>query len=661
MPKPIVLGNGNLTLCLDNRAQVSDLYFPHVGLENHIDSSNLNQIGVWVENQFSWFSNAEWNFDVEYKNEEMVSNIVAVNDRLKIKIIFHDLVYNERDIFVRHLKVENNADREREIRVFFDHQFQIYQSPHSDTGYYDPREDAIIHYLGKRAILANLKHKNGSIDDYTTGIFGIEGKEGTYKDAENGNLSQNPIEHGSVSETISSHLSIEANQSEELYYWLATGECIDDVRELNNYTQEKGPSHLQNSTANFWHAWVNKQKFTFHGLDQDLVDLFNTSQLIVRAHMDNNGAIIASLDSDMLWHGRDTYSYMWPRDGAYIVLALEKLRDQNISKRFFEFCKDLPQDEGYFMHKYRPDGTVGSSWHPWIHGGEEVIPIQEDETALVLVVLWEHYTETRDIEFIEDIYNSFIEPAAEFMYQHRDKSTGLPKPSYDLWEEKFGISTYTASTVYGGLKAGSKFADLLGKQAKANKYQQAADQLKKSIMEYLYDSEEGYFYKLINNPSGNTEIDKTVDISSVYGVFLFNVLDLSDDKLQEAFEYTVETLSVDTEIGGIMRYEGDSYYKDEGSDYGNPWVLATLWKSQFDTATAQQKDDLDKVVDTLKWVERHAFHSGILPEQIDPHTGKAKSATPLAWSHAEYIRTVVMYLEKLESFGVSKVCYPVDN
>ena len=37
------------------------------------------------------------------------------------------------------------------------------------------------------------------------------------------------------------------------------------------------------------------------------------------------------------------------------------------------------------MHKYNPDGSVGSSWHPWCGSdGLLQLPIQEDETALTL-------------------------------------------------------------------------------------------------------------------------------------------------------------------------------------------------------------------------------------------------------------------------------------
>ncbi len=54
----------------------------------------------------------------------------------------------------------------------------------------------------------------------------------------------------------------------------------------------------------------------------------------------------------------------------------------------------------------------------------------------------------------------------------------------------------------------------------------------------------------------------------------------------------------------------------------------------------------------LNWVITHSPQSGVLSEQLHPYTGEQLSANPLTWSHAEYVRTVILYHKKLESFGV---------
>ena len=212
--------------------------------------------------------------------------------------------------------------------------------------------------------------------------------------------------------------------------------------------------------------------------------LFNKSLLTIRAHVDNRGAIIASSDSDMLKSGRDTYSYTWPRDGAFTAYALDKAGYHHVSRKFYSFCRNVITDDGYFMHKYRADESLGSSWHPWIRQGKVELPIQEDETALVIRSLWHYYIQSKNLEFVEDMYNPVIKKAADFMVDYIQEN-GLPKPSYDLWEEYFCVSTFTACSVFAALESAAQFSKLLGKMNHFEKYSRFAQRLRSSILENL--------------------------------------------------------------------------------------------------------------------------------------------------------------------------------
>ncbi len=46
---------------------------------------------------------------------------------------------------------------------------------------------------------------------------------------------------------------------------------------------------------------------------------------------------------------------------------------------------------------------------------------------------------------------------------------GLPKPSYDLWEERYGTHTFTTAAVYGGLIAATNFAESSGEHSLATR------------------------------------------------------------------------------------------------------------------------------------------------------------------------------------------------
>jgi GH15 family glucan-1,4-alpha-glucosidase len=65
-------------------------------------------------------------------------------------------------------------------------------------------------------------------------------------------------------------------------------------------------------------------KRNFYDLSETEIDLFNRSLLIVRAHFDNRGGVIASSDSDRLSYGKEGYTFVWPRDGALAAMAMDK-------------------------------------------------------------------------------------------------------------------------------------------------------------------------------------------------------------------------------------------------------------------------------------------------------------------------------------------------
>jgi len=645
-------------VCFDRFGQVRDFYFPYVGLEDHIGHDYVHKIGVWVDGSISWLSDSGWGIKIDYQKETMASSIFASHGGLGVELQFIDVVYNEKNILLRRVTVFNKSDRKRFIRVFFNQQFQISETTHADTAYFNPTLDVVVHYKGRRVFLiGGIKEGKNSFDDYSTGLFREEGKEGTWKDAEDGSLSKNPIEHGSVDSTVGFDLEIPAAESKSLTYWVAVGETLDDVRAIHEYILAKTPDHLFETTKNFWNAWVNKFSFSFYGLDPKVIELFKKSLLIIRTHVDNNGAILASGDSDHFQYGRDTYGYMWPRDGAFTALALDKAGYFNTSHNFYSFCNQVITREGYLLHKYQPDKSLGSSWHPWIKKGKKQLAIQEDETSTLLFTLWQHYLIARDLEFIESIYNSFIKRAADFLVSYRDKETGLTGPSYDLWEEKYGISTFTAASVYGGLIAASNFAEVLGKEDEKHIYLEAAEEIKKAILATL--NCENYFCKLLVVGDGKRSHDITVDSSSFYGMFRFGLLLPNDPLLVNAYNIIKDNLSKTIPVGGVARYEGDHYFFSGGNAPGNPWFVASAWLLQYEIAKATDAEEMKKIAEKLLWFSDHALPSGIFSEQLNPYSGEQLSVSPLTWSHGEFVTTVIEYLQKLELLGICKACYPV--
>lgn len=651
MARSVTVGNGNILVGLDARGQVRDLYFPFVGEANHVSGASgsyVHRIGVFVDGQISWLDDPSWQVTNGMDETTSIGSFFAENADLGISIASRDAVHNENNIFLRHFVVSNLRKETREVKLYLSQQFRIYESRRGDTGFFDPRVNAIIHYKGDTTLLINATAEGKPFSSYNIGLFGIEGKEGTYLDANDGVLECNPIEHGSVDSVIELAFTIKGNSSCEGHYWIVCGTSIAEAHHLDKHVLSEGADRLIASTDAYWKAWLDKEQTDLSPLSAEIQRLYRRSLTVMRVHADNRGGIIASSDTDMLHHGRDTYGYVWPRDGAAIAQTFDRAGYRDVSIRFFEFMADQIDPSGYLMHKYRTDGALGSSWHPWMINGEARLPIQEDETASVVFVLWEHYERYRDIEFIESMYNRFIEPAAEFMCEYIETSTGLPQASFDLWEEKYGTSTYTAASVYGGLMAAAKFANLLGKDDASRTYQVIAQRMQTAIGKILFDQEQGIFVKhVLHKEDGELEYDMTVDSSSLYGLLLFGVFDVTDEKIERMMEAVKDRLQVHGNSKGFVRYEKDAYYRMQDAESPNPWVITTLWIARYYIERAESLKDLEYPLELLEWTCSHATSGGVLAEQMHPDTREQLSTAPLVWSHAEYVLAVQAYLEKV--------------
>jgi oligosaccharide amylase len=646
MPRDIPVSNGRVLVTFDGAYRIRDLYYPHVGQENHT-AGHPFRFGVWCEGKFSWVDEAEWQKDLRYEKETLVTEVTLWRPDWQLRLVCHDAVDFHEDVYLRRIEVRNHAEREREVRLFFYHDFHIYENKLGDTAYFRPDDVSLVHYKGERYFFISCLTEHGTgWDQYACGIAETPGREGTWRDAEDGRLEGNAIAQGSTDSCGAVHLTVPPGGSVRAFYWITCGTRYPQVKTLHRIVLAKHPEELIRRTGNYWHLWVNKEDRDFADLPAEVVDLFKRSLLLIRTQIDDGGGILAANDSDIAQFGRDTYSYVWPRDGALVAAALDQAGYTDLTRPFFNFCARLVTDGGYLLHKYNPDGSLGSSWHPWVSKDPSYLPIQEDETALVLWALWKHYQQRRDVEFIKPLYRPLIVRAADFMTDYRDSTTGLPLPSYDLWEERHGVHAFTLGAIYGGLQAASRFASAFGETDHAARYQRAAGEIKAAAKRHLWRPEVGRFVRGLRvDPSGPIP-DLSVD-ASLFGLFYFGMLDARDEQVAATMCAVKEQLWVRTGVGGLARYEGDSYQNSgDRSLPGNPWFICTLWLAQWQIAAAQRREELQPALEILRKTVLHALPSGVLAEQLEPHTGRPLSVSPLTWSHATFVAAVLEYLAK---------------
>ncbi len=638
MARPVVLSNGQVFVGLDADGLVHDFYYPYVGLDNLTNARSIqHKIGVWVDGEFHWTDDGTWTVDVSFEADALVSNIKMHSDVLKITLQFADFVDVVYNALIRRVHIMNEADTERDIRLFMHQVFQISRAGRADTALFVPDDDYILDYKGRCCVLIAGRIVGGhTFDQFAVGNYGIEGKAGTFMDAEDGELSGNPVEHGGVDSVLRFQQKVAAGESFDVDYWVVAADSESDAQVVHTHLKYYSLEDRLNKTRTYWQDWLKVSSDRLQAYDDDQRIMIQKSLLVIRAHCDERGSILASGDSTIFNFGRDYYCYCWPRDAAYALWPMIRLGHLDEAKKFFDFARDTLHRDGYLMHKFQPDRAIGSTWHPLLHGHHKELAIQEDETAMVIYMMGEYYRTNKDKTLVENYYDTFISPCATFLAEFIDEQTGLPHASYDLWEQKFLTTTYSTCTVIAALETASELAAALDHPDDSVRWQRVADEIRKKL-DLLYHPD-GYFRKgFLLQESGEIVYDDTLDISSLYGPYMYSGLPLDDPRIVSTAKQVKEKLYNTSPIGGVIRYPKDDYFLAKTNFPGNPWIVCTMWLAQYCIATGA----IEEAQQLVQWGYDRRFPSGILSEQYDPENGLSLGVAPLVWSHAEYVNTLL--------------------
>ncbi len=640
MVRQIALGNGSLLVNLDSSLQLRDLYFPYAGQENHVLGEE-HRIGVHADG-FSWIE--DWDTEPRYMDETIVTESTARNDIEGLEMEFRSCVHCDSNVFLREIEVSNSREEPRTVELFFEQKFDLYGSGMADTCIFRPEENGLAHYKNRRYVMVDVKKAGGSSHDYSQyGIY--RGDSGG--DIASGGLNGSPVAQGDVCSVISIEVDLEPKGSETVYYWINTGKNFDQVRRLNRHVEDRIENYFD-QTAMCWRGFLGSLDCDTSNLSDHVERQLKRSILVMRSQTNDNGAITAANDSTNLEFNQDKYGYVWPRDAALVAAVMARAGYSELVRPFFDFAEEVIKEEGYMLHKYNPNRSLGSSWHPWVgEDGERELPIQEDETALVIWALKKYYEVTGERAILEEKWSGLVKPAADFMSDYFDEELSLPKPSHDLWEERRYISAFTVAAVYAGLKAASEIAMELEKDGSG--YEERAAEIKEEGLQHLRSGEERRYGRGIEEG----ELDDSVG-SEIFFLMKFGLVDGDDEYFRNTMAAVMHDLSPDTEVGGIARYQGDHYHSatdDFDRVPGNPWIICTLWVAQYLIQIASTPKELEEAQEYMHWTCENSLETGLLPEQVDPFTGKGKSVAPLTWSHTTFIETALMYSNRKEELS----------
>lgn len=605
MPRPLAFGNGRLLVQIDHRGNILDLAWP-VGIWNHL-SSRAIRIGVWADGLFQWMDGFGWAREQSYSNWDptLIGEEKHENPELGVRLRIQEWVDGAGfstpqlaagdtghsrtggvDRFVRHITVENLRGTSRDVRVFIGHDLRLLESDIAECALWHPELKGIIHYKGPCAVLLRAE----GTTQFNCGAFDHSTHAGPWPDAEDGVLAGAPISQGTTDSCLGVGCTLEPHGTHEFTYEIAFAASIGALEQSSSLPHSPLPATQDTRGA---------EGREFH-------------LAVIKTQISESGAILAANDSDIMGDNRANYSCCWPRDGALVAHELLSAQEHGFAERYLRYSLDILRERPYFLQKYRADGTLGPSWHPWT----VELPIQLDETASF--VSFAVACLQAGIPMSDEDVEIGIKRPAKFLLEYREGD--LPKPSYDLWEERRGVFAYTVATVIRALRD-------VAKVQPSRTLEEAGDRMTVALDEQYWNESDGYYQRAPDDP--------TADASSLH-IGLLEVLPIDRERVQRSAIYIEGTLTVSHGIGGLARYPGDYYHRINERHPGNPWIITTLWLAQHEAMSGR----LDRARELLEWALRFAHPTGLLAEQLHPETGEPLSVSPLTWSHAEVLKTM---------------------
>lgn len=434
-------------------------------------------------------------------------------------------------------------------------------------------------------------------------------------------------------------------------------EEVDRIKRID-YEKE-----YQNTKA-YWRKYVKshnglKIKEPQNTYEERIFEIYKRSILLFPLLTNSEtGAIIASpeIDEDFTKCGR--YAYCWPRDAVFITKAMDILKMDKDTEKFYKvFCKKTQSKNGMWEQRFFTDGKLAPCWG-----------YQVDETASVVYGVFEHYKYTKSIKFLKDNLQ-MCEKATDFLKRYvedwleinvkDDREKDIVKEqienemgsskghkyhiSYDLWEMNEGIHLYSLASIYSAFDSMINIYENLGKntsdfdnnrlkEEKISKSKKELEKMKVEIKKYInqnmYDENKKSYIR-------NTE-DRKMDISILGAITPFSVFKAKEKKIQNTVERI--NLSLRTYTGGYQRFEDDNYMN------GNPWPIANLWITLYYLEAGEKKKAKECFDFVIKTVGKHYF----LGEQVNNETLKPNWVIGLGWSHAMFI----IVLERIYGKGI---------
>lgn len=647
-----IIGNSRMLATLTKDGVIHHLFWPNIDYAQNMGRTLAGIHAPGITGETQWVGGAGWEARQEYLSDTNIIRTVARHEGLGLEVGVDDYVLPEKDVLVRSFSIANRRPAPIQLRFLYYLALDLEESELYNTVYFESRTQAAVFYRrGFNFCLGGDRPVSG----YQCGHE--QWGNSALIDAADGHLQGAEIQNGDVDASLSWELGeIQAGQAVNITIFIGAGDDVEGASGLLEDARRMGREKLLESTAGFWREWLSRREPAFAGRpapgsEADRIDaLYRRSLLALKLLADETyGGIIAAPEFDPRREECGGYGYCWGRDAAYIATALDVAGYHELTARFYRWALKAQSRDGVWLQRHYMDGRPAPSWGL----------VQSDETGGILWGMWQHFLLTRDEGFLAEVWPG-LRLGAEYLARNLDPETGLPRPSVDLWEERFSEATYSSGAVAAGLLAAAQAARKLGFAEEAARWREVAETIRRGIETFLWSQGEGRFLRGIKRKVSVDEYhwaqgngvkavredqglypvyfrwdDPVVDTSLLGLSFPFNLFPATDERMRRTAAEVAGRLEV-PHTGGVMRYEWDPYRG------GNPWIICTLWLALYRVQTGE-RGEAERL---FRWALSHQTELGLLPEQVDRQTGGTAWVVPLAWSHAMFIHAVMAFRQR---------------
>lgn len=343
------------------------------------------------------------------------------------------------------------------------------------------------------------------------------------------------------------------------------------------------------------------------------------------------------------------YHAVWSRDLYQVATALIALGDRAGANRALDYLLRLQQKpDGSFPQNSRVNGAP-------IGGG-----LQMDQVALPLVLAFQ-LGRTEKATWLRH-----LKPAADFIVLNG------PATHQERWEEKSGYSPSTIAAEIAGLVCAAHIARFNGDRSSEARYLTKADDWSNNVERWTATAtgryRDGNYYLRISddndpndgakieiNSGGGTYDERDIVDAGFLELVRLGIRGADDPLILKSLKMIDGMIKVETPRGPAWyRYNHDAYGEradggpyDGRSGVGRLWTLLTGERGEFELAHG----DRNAAIRCLDALGGFANAGMMIPEQVwdraDSPAAEFRfangtgSATPLAWSMAQFIRLAI--------------------